>query len=87
MSSRSDGPVGADEGIAFAQKLMTLLEQGSFSTSYKYALLLALIDCCAEYAGDDGLAPTSVTTRQIAEKVLALYWQQSAPFAGPRWCR
>ncbi|MBX7161109.1 MAG: HNH endonuclease [Acidimicrobiia bacterium] len=70
----------ADGGVAFAQKLLTLLDEGSFSTSYKYALLLALIDCCTEYAGADGLAPTSVTTRQLATKVLELYWQQSVPF-------
>lgn len=75
--SNSDDPGG---GVTFAQKLLTLLDAGSFSTSYKYALLLALIDCCTEYAGDDGLAPTAVTTRQLAEKVLELYWQQAAPY-------
>lgn len=74
-----------DDGVQFAQKLLELLDQGSVSTSYKYALLLAMLamlDCCVEYAGADGLAPPSLTTRQLAEAVLELYWPHAAPFEG-----
>lgn len=75
------GVVGPDDGIVFAQKLLTLLDEGSFATTYKYGVLLALLDCCLEYAGGDGTAPTSLTTRQVADAALGLYWQHAAPFS------
>lgn len=66
--------------VGFAEKLLALLDSGARVTSYKFATLLALIDCCLEYAGGDGLAPTSITTHQLAEKVLELYWPQADTF-------
>lgn len=66
--------------VGFAEKLLALLDSGARVTSYKFATLLALIDCCLEYAGGDGLAPTSITTHQLAEKVLELYWPQADVF-------
>jgi len=75
-------PPGADRGaIGFGEKLLALLDHGSFTATYKYAVLLGLIDLCLEHAGKAGEAPTSLTTRQLAEKVIALYWPQSLPFA------
>lgn len=68
--------------IAFAEQLLTLLDRGSFSATYKYAVLLGLMDICLEHSGRHGTPPTSVTTRQLAEKVLALYWPQSRDFPG-----
>jgi hypothetical protein len=66
--------------IAFAEKVFELLDQGVFTATYKYAVLLALIDLCHERFSRDGHAPNSVTTRQLAEKVLDLYWPHAAPF-------
>ncbi len=75
-------PPGADRGaIGFGEKLLALLDYGSFTATYKYAVLLGLIDLCLEHAGKAGEAPTSLTTRQLADKVVALYWPHSLPFA------
>jgi 5-methylcytosine-specific restriction endonuclease McrA len=72
----------ADRGaIAFAEKLLTLLDRGSFVATYKYAVLLGLMDLCLEHSTAKGAAPTSVTTTQLAAKVLDLYWPQTKPFA------
>lgn len=76
----------ADRGaIAFAERLLTLLDEGAFTATYKYAVLLALMDLCFEHSTRDGKrmagAPTSVTTRQLAEKVIELYWPHAVPFA------
>lgn len=68
--------------IAFAEKLLTLLDEGRFTATYKYALLLALIDTCLEHASASGGAPESVTTRDLSGKVLELYWPQAVPFPG-----
>jgi 5-methylcytosine-specific restriction endonuclease McrA len=69
-----DGP------IALAEKVLSLLDEGTFTATYKYAVLLGLIDLCMENTTRTGEAPQMVTTRQLAEKVLEIYWPQSLPF-------
>mgnify|MGYP006289261905 CR=1 FL=1 len=69
-----DGP------IALAEKVLTLLDEGTFVATYKYAVLLGLIDLCMENTSRTGEAPEMVTTRPLAEKVLEIYWPQSVPF-------
>ena len=68
--------------IAFGERLLALLDQGSFVATYKYAVLLGLMDLCIEKADRHGVAPDSVTTRQLAQKVLELYWPQTEVFRG-----
>jgi hypothetical protein len=77
MSARPDPDRGA---IAFAERLLTVLGEGRFTATYKYAVLLGLIDLCLEYSTRAGSAPTSVTTHQLAEKILALYWPHTLPW-------
>jgi hypothetical protein len=48
--------------FAFGEKLLNLLDEGSFTATYKYAVLLGLIDLCMEHSSSDGSAPTAVTT-------------------------
>lgn len=68
--------------IAFAEKVLTLLELGLTSATYKYALLTAIIDLCMEQTSASGSPPTSLTTRQLAEKVVQLYWGHAIPYEG-----
>ncbi len=72
-------PSHADDA-SFIETLLTLLDQAQLTSTYKLAVLLALVDLCLEHATESGAAPSSVTTRQLAEKVLSLYWPQTAPF-------
>ena len=58
--------------IAFAERLMSLLDQGQFVATYKYAVLLGLMDLCLEATDRHGQAPQSVTTRELARKVIEL---------------
>lgn len=62
--------------LPFLEKLLQVLAQGGFSATYKYAVLLALIDLCVEA----GHPPTSVSTSQVARRVVELYWPQVRPF-------
>lgn len=74
----------ADRGtIAFGERLLTLLDLGSFTATYKYAVLLALIDLCLEQSDGAGGAPTVLTTRQLAHKTVELYWGHTIPFISP----
>lgn len=65
------------ETITFATQLLELLHGASTTTTYKYALLLALIDLCQENVGRRQGSKGSVTTRQLATRVLELYWPQT----------
>jgi len=66
-----------DATIAFASQLLELLQGANTTTTYKYALLLALIDLCQENVGRRHGPTGSVSTRQIAERVVDLYWIQT----------
>jgi 5-methylcytosine-specific restriction endonuclease McrA len=74
---------GGERGssIAFGEKLLALLDTGSFTTSYKYALLLALLDATLEGTASDGSAPTVLHARDLGRRVFELYWQQARPFS------
>ena len=72
----------ADDTVRFIERFLGLLDQGRFVATYKYAVLLGLIDLSLERTLRDGTPPTSVTTTMLAEKVIDLYWPQSIPFRG-----
>ena len=46
--------------IRFAEKVLALLDQGSFTATYKYAVLLGLMDLCMEHVGVSTRTSTSV---------------------------
>jgi len=54
-----------DQGgaIGFAEKVLELLEDGRFTATYKYAVLLALMDVCLERTQASGAPPDTFTTR------------------------
>lgn len=65
--------------IGLAERILAILDRGSFTATYKYAVLLGLMDLCVEKTTRAGTAPTSVTTHELAEKVVALYWRHAQP--------
>jgi len=67
--------------LALAERILDLLDQGRFTATYKYAVLLALLDLCLENAARDGAAPDLLTTRQLAVKIVELYWPHTRPWA------
>ena len=77
------GSEDARGAIAFAEKVLELLDEGRYTATYKYAVLLALIDVCLESTKASGAPPEVLTTRQIAEKIVEMYWPHTVPFAGP----
>lgn len=75
--------MGSFEAEAFAvvERVIQLLDEGAFTATYKYAVLLGLIDVCLQQADRHGAPPPSITTRQLAVAVTALYWPQTRPWA------
>jgi 5-methylcytosine-specific restriction endonuclease McrA len=66
--------------LRFGEKMLALLEDGSFTATYKYAVLLGLLDLALENVGSRGEPPDSFTTAQLADRVIELYWAQAVPF-------
>ena len=70
--SRNPEALGA---IAFAEQCLSLLDEASYNTTYKFAVLLALMDLVVEKANYDGTLATMITTKQLATKVVENYWR------------
>lgn len=66
--------------IELAERLVALLEDGSFTSTYKFAVLVAVLDLCHEKTGAEGGPPDTLWTREVAEKVIDLYWPQATAY-------
>ncbi len=76
-------PQDSGELTGFAERLLAVIDAGRRTATYKLAVLLAIIDCCAEGVSSSGEAPLAISTRTIARHVAALYWPQLRPFPAP----
>lgn len=73
-------PRVADDAVRFAEQLLSLVDTGRTSSTYKLATLLALIDVAVESTDPVDGAPTRVRAKRVAERVVELYWPQSAVY-------
>lgn len=69
-------PTASLDALQFSRRVIALLEQGAFSSTYKFALLVALIELCQEREALNGRLET-LTTRDITERMVELYWPQA----------
>lgn len=70
---------GPAEQVAFLRDLQRLLDEGQFTATYKFALLLAPADLAVEH-GDDSGAPLPIPISLLAERFILLYWGHVRPF-------
>jgi hypothetical protein len=65
--------------VAFAEKLLALLDTGRKTATYKFATLTALVDVCVERAAapDDTI---DVPAREVGDRVFELLWRQAVPY-------
>lgn len=73
----------ATEQLNFLTNIQQLLNEGSFVATYKYALLMALVDLSVE-KGDDSGNVLSLSLTDLAEKIIEYYWRQAIPYPGTR---
>lgn len=69
----------AQEQLEFLQKIQLILEAGGFTSTYKFALLLALANLSIR-KGDDTHKTLTLSYEEIAEQFIEQYWKQSLPF-------
>lgn len=70
-----------DSGLV-AERLLQVVDEGQRTATYKLALVLALIDACAERVDATGVAPRSLSTRDVAEHVVRIYYPQVREYVG-----
>ncbi len=71
----------ADDQIRFLRDIQALLDDGQFTATYKFALLIALSDIAVESGVADGRT-LWIDVDAVAAKLIDYYWQQSSPFLG-----
>ena len=69
----------AQEQIRFLKHIQQILQSGTFTSTYKFALLMSLTRLAIEQGQDSGES-LSLSYQDIAEKFIDLYWKQSLPF-------
>lgn len=78
MPDRISRPPPEDQ-VRFIANIERILSEGSFVATYKYALLVALVELAIE-RGDDSNRELTLPIRDIADKFAELYWRQAAPY-------
>lgn len=68
------------DAISLAEKVLNLLDQTRITSTYKYAVLLSLLDLVLELTSKYGMPPQTVATRQLAQKTIEIYWPHTNPF-------
>ena len=74
-------PPSAGFQLQFLRDLQRILQEGSFTATYKFALVHALADLSVE-SGDDSGAPLPIHLRDLGERLVVLYWRQVTPWPG-----
>ena len=69
----------AQEQLKFLKNIQLILQSGSFSSTYKFALLISLSRLAIEKGEDSGESLLLEYT-DIAEKFIELYWKQAVPY-------
>lgn len=70
----------ADFQIGFLNNIQWLLESSSYTSTYKFALLISLSNLSIESGIDDNSA-YSISYLQLAEQFIHLYWTHALPFS------
>jgi 5-methylcytosine-specific restriction endonuclease McrA len=65
--------------LDFLSYIQRLFDEGEFTATYKYALLMALADLAVERGRDSG-DPLTLNIRDIAGKFVRYYWRQARPY-------
>ncbi len=73
-------PSDADQ-LVFLTRFQKILDEGQFVATYKFALLIALIELAIERGNDSGV-PLEIKLDWLAEKFIELYWGHAREFCG-----
>jgi hypothetical protein len=69
-----------NDPLALGQRVVSVLESGARTATYKLATLMALVDHCVEHLPAEPDYPLAVPVRDLAMRVVELYWPQVRTF-------
>ena len=70
----------ADFQLNFLRRIQWLLESSSYTSTYKFALLMAMTNLSIESATSDN-SECGISYEELAEQFVQLYWTQTLPFS------
>lgn len=70
--------------LEFGERLVALLDGGRFTATYKFAVLLALLDECRAGVDEGGRPPQVLSGKAVGRRVFAVYWPQARPLGDRR---
>jgi len=70
----------AEFQLNFLRRIQWLLESSSYTSTYKFALLMAMVNLSIESGIDDD-SEHSISYEQLAEQFIQLYWTQALPYS------
>ena len=73
-------PPSPEAQLEFLTKLQRLFAEGDFTATYKFALLVSFADVALELGADNG-NDLVLTTRQLGERFVTLYWRHALPYS------
>lgn len=71
--------LSAQEQLKFLKNIQLILQSGSFSSTYKFALLISLSRLAIEKGEDLGKS-LELEYADIVDKFIELYWKQALPY-------
>ncbi|ALO47620.1 HNH endonuclease [Pseudohongiella spirulinae] len=71
--------LSAKAQLAFLEKIQRLFDEGEFTATYKFALMLTLTELAIERGTDDD-AQLALPLDIVAERFMLLYWRQASTF-------
>jgi len=74
----------ADDQLLFLSKIQRLFAEGEFTATYKFALVISLVEIAIEVPPLSKESELEVSIRSIATKFIELYWKQSFEFVAGR---
>ncbi len=80
--SSPTGSSPIEDPLALGQRIVSVLDTGLRTATYKLATLMALVDQCVENLPTDPAASLKVPVEDLAERVIEMYWRQVVPLAG-----
>jgi len=79
MATAPESRVTATQQLDFLRRTSRILEEGKFTSTYKFAMLIALTNIAVEQ-GSDSAEKLDIDLDDVAREFIKLYWGMSRPY-------
>ena len=79
MPIATGNSVSAEQQLVFLRRISRILDEGKFTSTYKFAMLLALMNIAVTQGDDSGMS-LDVDLDDVAREFVKLYWGMAKPY-------